>query len=419
MKQLWQNWVSLVGRVYAVSPLPPATLAFLYALIVCSLSYPLGLASVPDAFTAPGTVKEVGYIPAINWSISYLVIFPLIIYFLFEAFECVPDSIKALGGRGMLVNSDLQVVDRNVVLQDWNDALRRSVLVTACLFILALLEPLLEWWATSGYPLIVGKLDVVAEHEFDWSVGALLTRANVFHRFSNGVFSLMVFGQQAMMIAVFALILVFTATFCVFFAKFRKSWQIIPDRSDKDPHKGFEIFEGTITHLLSAALLSLAILYASILQNYYLRTSFQSLFQFCQEDIVAGAMAVRSHTPNIPSLLGAVPTKLVGNPINFSVGQTRLGGLIVVLLILGVPLWILRGVAKRGAIAANYVGKIDYWPLSYISLNAYLLICALAGLSLIFYRVGLWIFGVLACALLSRCFASIYRRIVSDRNRKR
>jgi len=68
---------------------------------------------------------------------------------------------------------------------------------------------------------------------------------------------------------------------------------------------------------------------------------------------------LRSHTADIPSLLGVVPTKLVGNPINFSVGQTRLGGLIVVLLILGVPLWILRGVAKRGTIAANYVGKID------------------------------------------------------------
>jgi hypothetical protein len=57
-------------------------------------------------------------------------------------------------------------------------------------------------------------------------------------------------------------------------------------------------------------------------------------------------------------------------------------------------------------------------PLSYISLNTYLVICALAGLSLIFYRVGLWIFGVLACALLTRCFASIYRKVVSNKGRR-
>jgi hypothetical protein len=43
---------------------------------------------------------------------------------------------------------------------------------------------------------------------------------------------------------------------------------------------------------------------------------------------------------------------------------------------------------KRGTIAANFVGKIDYWPLSYISLNAYLVICALVGLSLIFCESG-------------------------------
>jgi hypothetical protein len=418
MKQRWAKWVGLVSRVYTASPLAPAAVAFLYAALVCSLSYPFGLASVPDPNTAPGVIKEVGYLPAINWTVAYLILFPLIVYFLLEAFECVPNSIGLLAGRGMLVDGKLTRIEPNTVLDDWNAALKRSVLVTAGLFVVAVVEPVIEWWATSAYPLIAHSLNAVPEHEYDWSVGALLTGGDGLHRLLNGAFSLMVFAQQAAMIAAFALILVFTATFCLFFGKVRDSWQIIPDTSDKDPHRGFEIFEATITHLLSAALLSLAIFYLSILQNYYLRTSFQNLFQFCQEDIVAGAMAVRSHTSDIPSLLSPVPTKLVENPINFSVGQTRLGGLIVMLLILGVPLWILRGVAKRGAIAANYVGRIDFWPLSYISLNTYLVICALAGLSLIFYRIGLWIFGVLACALLTRCFASIYRKIVSNKGRR-
>ncbi len=416
MRSLWSTWLNLVSRVYSVSSLIPAASAFLYAVTICSISYPLGLASVPDAFTAPGVIKEVGYIPAINWSAAYILEFPLILYFLFEAFASVPDSIRRLSARGMLVGSDLSMVDARLPLRDWNDALRRSVIVTAGLFLVAILEPICEWWASSGYPLLAGRLSAVAEKENDWSVGALLTRADGFHRLSNAIFSLLVFAQQGMMIAAFSLILVFTATFCVFFGKRHESWQVIPDTDDRDPHKGFEIFETTITHLLSAALLSLTIFYSSILQNYYLRTSYSSLLQFCRDDIIAGATALKSRTPDVPSLLGAVPTKLVGNAINFSVGQTRLGGLIVVLLILCVPLWILRGVAKRGTIAANYTRRIEYWPLSYISLNAYLLVCALAGLSLIFYRVGLWIFGLLIFALLCRCATSIYRKIVTAKS---
>jgi hypothetical protein len=415
VKRLWLKWAGLVSRIYTVSALAPAAGIFLYAAAMCSISYPLGLASVPDTVTVQGTVKEVGYISAINWSVAYLLPVPLIVYFLFEAFASVPDSIRTLASRGMLVDSELNSVDRALPLQDWNEALRRSVTVTAVLFLIAILEPILEWWASSGFPLFTGRLKDVAENELDWSVGALLRGADGLHRFLNAVFSFMVFGQQTVMIAAFSLILVFTGTFCFFFGRQRDSWQIVPDPGDRDKHKGFEIFETTITHLLSAALLSLTVFYSSILQNYYLRTTFASLFQFCDDDILAGSAALRSRAPDIPSLLGRVPTKLVGNPINFSVGETKLGSLIVVLLILCVPLWILRGVAKRGAIAANYTGKIEFWPLSYISLNTYLFVCALAGLSLIFYRVGLWIFGLLFCALLTRCAISIYRKIVAGK----
>jgi hypothetical protein len=413
LSHLWQKSIELVRAIYHMPSLMPATIAFLYAAAMCSISYPFGFATVSDTASVAGTVKEVGYISAINWSFAFLVLFPLIVFFLFEAFASIPDSIRALAKRRMLVDENLQPVEEGEALEDWENALNSSAKVAAGLMIVAVIEPLIEWWATSGYPLLKGRLDLVAEHEYDWSVGALLMQSSsLIHRLANALFSLFVFVQQSMMIFAFALVLILTALFCVFFGKQRLTWQIVPVASDRDPHKGFQIFEAPITHLLSAALLSLTIFYCSILQNYYLRTSYESISEFCRKDVLAGAASIKDNNPDVPSMLGVAPSHLIGNVINFSVGQTRLGGLLALLVILGAPLWILRGVAKRGAIAANYTAKIEYWPLSYVSLNTYLVICVVAGLSLVFYRVGLWIFGALAFALLARCFTAIYRRVL-------
>ena len=102
-----------MSRVYTASPLTPAAVAFLYAALVCSLSYPFGLASVPDPNTAPGVIKEVGYLPSINWTVAYLILFPPNVYFLLEAFECVSNSIGLLAGRGMLVDGKLALIEPN------------------------------------------------------------------------------------------------------------------------------------------------------------------------------------------------------------------------------------------------------------------------------------------------------------------
>jgi hypothetical protein len=414
LSRFWQTFIERVRSMYRMSPLLPAAIAFFYAAAMCSISYPLGLAAVSDTVSVAGTTKEVGYVSAINWSFAFLVLFPLIVFFLFEAFSSIPDSIRALAKREMLVDGSLHPVSEDEALEEWENALSSSVKVAASLMIVAVLEPLIEWWATSGYPLLMGRLDLVAEHEYDWSVGALLEQGpSLIQRLGNAAFSLLAFAQQSMMIAAFALILVLVAVFCLFFGKQRQTWQIVPAVSDGDSHKGFQIFETPITHLLSAAILSLAIFYCSILQNYYLRTNYQSIYEFCQKDVLTGAASIKANSPDVPSMLGVAPTHLLRGAINFSVGQTRLGGLVVVLTILGAPLWILRGVAKRGAFAAKYAGHIEYWPLSYVSLNTYLVICVVAGLSLVFYRIGLWIFGALVCALLTRCFTSIYRRILS------
>lgn len=80
-----------------------------------------------------------------------------------------------------------------------------------------------------------------------------LETAPIFERTLKAFFSLIVFVVQVEEIIAVGYLLTITVVFCEFINKRRDTWQIIPNRNPRDPHRGFRLFEEPITALRAFA----------------------------------------------------------------------------------------------------------------------------------------------------------------------
>jgi hypothetical protein len=415
-KNVWEFALLAASRAPQLSTLKTIPLLFFYGLLLVILAYMTGLASVCSSFDmCPNLQKDVGYLYAVNWTVNSIVILPCLTFLLIEASRSIPRALNAMAESGMLVGAHLEYVHPAIAIRDWEKTYGHASKVFAGLLIVAAIEPLIEWIATSALPLIVGNIDAVPEHEYDWSVAALLRPTmSVFDRLVNAAFSFLVFVVQVAEIAAFAYFIMLTFLFCVFFNERRDVWQIVPVKST-DPRKGFQIFEEPITNLVISAILAFIMFYLSMLQNLYLRTKYPTLGEFIVTDMVPIVKAAGKWVSSFPEfgirLLAMRPAAedLRFNPQNWSGGLTTLGSVVVIVLVLIVPVWILRGVAQRGLNSLSphpallkALGKMKFWPLSYVSINLYLIMCGFALMSLIFYRMGILVFALLFCVSIIR-----------------
>lgn len=407
----WKMSLDAAKNLPRLSPLTAVMIVFFYGVILIILSYTFRLSYVCGTNGGCTIKKEVGYLYALNWSFNSILVLPCIVFFLLEALHAIPETLRGLSSRNMLVNGTFNPINVDIAVSDWNrtlDEALKSKLV-ALLFLIALCEPIVEWFLTSVWPLLTGNLEATAEKEYDWAVAALLRipHGGFWARGINMLFSLLVFAMQSVMIAAFAFLLTLTYLFSTFFNERRENWRIVPSATDADTRKGFQLFEEPIIHLVAAALLILGMFYFSKLQNAYLRTTYPTIASFVRDDIIAGAKALGSSV-DPSSLLNQVPSKPKGDPENFSGFMVLMGGFVVIVFVLGMPLWILRGVAMRGknileATSNHVLGNMTFWPLSYMKLNTYIFLCILSAFSLYFYRLGLFIFGLLFSVVIMRC----------------
>jgi hypothetical protein len=174
LRPLWRNLTTIALDLPHLSLRSVCPLIFFYSIFLVLVSYPVGVSSISNLVTVPGREKEVGYVSAPNWTWAFILLFPLLTFFLLESFRCVPEVLRTLGARGMLVDLSLTRIDSNTPVTDWKIALEKAKNVFAGLILIALMEPLIEWLYTSARPLLWCGIKCVPEKEFDWSIGALL-----------------------------------------------------------------------------------------------------------------------------------------------------------------------------------------------------------------------------------------------------
>jgi len=168
------------------SPTKLAASALLAGLVVLLLSFAVGVAH----FRVGTTQSERGYAHAIAWTWGYIVVAPAIIYFFSSSLRAVTGAIEELGRRRMLYAAEGDAPTQ--ALASWRDILVNARKVSWALTVIAFAEAIVEWWVTSGAPLLVGATP--AENEIDWSVRFL--HGTLLERLANAAFSLLAFLMQ-------------------------------------------------------------------------------------------------------------------------------------------------------------------------------------------------------------------------------
>lgn len=404
---------------------PPLLLISLVgiSIILILASFPLHIAFLtPNVSGRAG--REVGYLPAINWSIGIGLLAPAMIFLCISAYQNIPGTLDSLVESKMIVDSRWVPLSANELRGTWEATLRRCVLGPSLfLTILILLICLAEWVATSARPLITGAYTVAAENELDWSIGALLNGNGsvAFMRVANALFSLICFLLQALA----ASCLIQFYLMCFAFAVFIQGARIIPSVQSRNKRRGFENFEPFLVNVLLAGIFACLLFYSSRLQNAYLHSERgdTSLLSFVVPDVLTGAQAGEK---------GIDWNHIIQSAFSdYSSAMVFVGGVVVVFGTLFIVFIVLRGSALEGKMRLQHQLEIqainpailgapstedaitklegmNVWPLEYPSLNTLFVLSMLVILSLFLYRIGLLVAGV-ALAAAARKFFKLKR----------
>jgi hypothetical protein len=409
-----------------------ATMIFGVGLVAVANSLEIGFVNWrPDSTL----VKEVGYISALNWSFTSVVLFPPAWALGWAALEKLWGLPRQMIFRRMIVTKDLEPITENDpgVVRLLRDVRRITILLMVSMTALAI------WFAiddfhTSVYkvytdPALRNEVNNIApdakfglrsrELERDWSIAALLKREDQAEArpTQNLWFAFIVYliyaGIGIGLMFSFLVALVGIGMFFLPAATDRYGILVMPDMESADRRRGLEMFAGFFGNATSIVLLSLCACYLMFLQNLYMRVKDPSLASFLSPDF-ASALGHASS-----GALAEVVNDLIGNALAPSMRSTDIQSLmawivasILPIVLVGIAYASLRRSAKRGRrIALREIDRggmsailqitdlpkdqvrarlqdIQFWPLDWPSLRqvalAYLLVCS----TLVFYKLG-------------------------------
>jgi hypothetical protein len=392
----------------------------LAGILVLLANFAIGSAQITYANQDKNVTHNVGYANAPNWSIGFILVAPLSMYFMLSAFRSADHIPRRLREARMIVSEDGKIINEDDVTARWTALLRGASRWAVPLFGLALIINFAEWWTNSAYPLIQRHLPV----ERDWSVAALIPGNDATgHFLLNGAVSFAAFGLQAFYTIALVTFLLFVYAFS----------ELIRELADRDVHpvlvlsvgttdtrRGFQIFEGVVENILLASAFGFIIFYLSRIWNLYLPSSSKSVWDYSLPDLVAG-MKKKDLSSVIDRMVD------IGGGLNYSGLMVILGALILFSLSVAVPLLLLRKAAleakqttidliNRGStefLTTNVQSALDesrhltVWPLGYPKANQLLLLAVIACLSMFLFRVGLFYLGLMIIYVLKKGYDAV------------
>lgn len=389
--------------------------------------------------------KQVGFLFAPNWTISPLLIFPLVGALTLLFVSRVDRTIRDLVERKMLFDVDSRqfLSGPGAVTRNWNDLLKVALWAWLVLTVLGVFISVKEWRDASYVPLHKyenaqameddlykqqeeGKKGPKEEKdgkvEIDWSVANLIKPVG---RVANWLFSLAAFLLlQGTMLALVALYLVVGVAFGALVIGLSGQGRIIllPELSSQDDRKGFEVFTGLGSELILTSLCLFSAFYLTILQNIYLRDErATSIYQMLVEPIRLGMADGEWGMLLSPDF-----------STNFSSGFALLGGILVLFLVLLVIPGILlsyaasrsrdcalrlarapEGEALLGMTRAEAEAKLEpmkVWPYRYYSMNMLLATVLLLAATLFWPYLAAYLYGVALASILAMVIKKIKKQ---------
>lgn len=415
-----KNW-----RLFLV----PASLS-VTAIVLLVISSMVGV----DHFIFNG--KEVGYLQAPNWTISFILVFPLVGALTILILHKVDQSIRELGERRMLFDTTNKHFlggqkDLGLIKKKWSEILRIAFWMWIVLAVLGFAASFKEWWDSSYVPLsrfnsieeLVEKVTVDPKIsrkqpgdklEIDWAIAGLEKKdvnkkANYF--FSLAAFLLL----QGTALSFLSFFLVIGVAFGAFVVSLSGQGRFValPDPNSRDDRRGFEIFQDLGSLMLLCSLCLFFAFYLTIIQNVYLHISdATSIYQMLAEPVRRGFT-----NGDVASLFNSKSSA------DYSSSFARIGGGVVGLLVgLLVPGLLLSYLASRARsrmleIARSPEGlailnkrrttieealrDMRIWPYRYFSLNMLIGAALLLVATLFLPHLAGYLYGVALAAVIA------------------
>ena len=436
----------------AATQTPPpvaALIAMVIALVFIGASLFIGNGFFDYRLDIGATVidKEVGFLPALNWSAGMLLLAPAILGFGLSTYRSLPEVLDEMIGRHMVVDHLMRPAERARVLAEWHRPWRVVVIATAILFVITVGYSLWEFNYVIGQHFWRGVYPQIRLNdpyqERDWSVAALLPSDSTtgMSRTANVIFSLAAYLYLVGFVAGFVFsvyaFLLAVASLAYNFAYRSIGLRLVPDlrSTDRagrfDTRGGLQIFEGLVHNALWVTLLVFLLFFLIHLQNIYLRSPLPTIGAFAFPDVSTLLGAGGSALHKVEVLLGAVSARAGMNNLNSAMAY-GFGSVLFLLILLVLAVTLRLAASRSQASFAAYlrdernpvpewlasIGReaclerlesLSLWPIRWPRANQILLAVVFASICMVFYKLGLILVMSVMAYLLVRLYVGMTR----------
>ena len=412
--------VNLLDRLITARPLSIALLGGIYSLALLLMIAPA--IDVWRYINAEGQLA--GYSQTLNWAYGFSFVAPLVAFFLLHALREIPTLSSRLASNGMLLKQDLSPHPhgQRLVARKWTELKRTYAGWWLGLTIAGLFGTIGEWLAYSALPL-AGLIDP-PESEWDWSVK--FVDGATHEKILNGIFSLLVFLQQAWLISLIALYVFLALAVSALVTDLRKEKapaRLFPSlkRCGKDLRLGFEAFAPLFSFYLLSGIGIFLHLFLSRVWNAFLHPDeggvrYESVWSLVKGPLLIG---VAERDPG-----GTLPDRLVEylenlGAFNYSGLGVAVGAIVVASVSFALLVFTMRKSAKNArdqlsettpsAAKKECLRKMAIWPLKYPGVTSLWALGMLGLACMLIYRLGIYFIGMIAVSAVVWSFSKLVR----------
>ncbi|HSY35598.1 MAG TPA: hypothetical protein VK814_07610 [Acidobacteriaceae bacterium] len=409
-----------------------------FLLIFGSMAVHAGLVTAwpPHAPVA----RQVGYLHALNWSLCYALLFPVLLYLMASAIGGLAKALGRLHDCNMVRTPDLKPAVARSLIEKW---LSGNVIRKTAMIVFAIATPaciaFIEWFTNNFWRLVHPQRyyhpPPLQFSDYDWGLTGIMQHWSMGGNLANAAFDLAAFTMEGLLLS--SLLAFFVSVLdlgrVIPTGQINDEFILLPDLDGRDERLGFEVFEPALENLLAAALVAYLICFLVRLQGAYMASNVaSSLADFITKDFNNGVLQAAAGAKNVN--LGQVLLNLV----NLHDQQVRgmlawLMSVFLAIFSMVAVVWTVRaaalsartnareaihdgrlGLTPAVAAAANKrLDKMAVWPLGYLRLDVLGFWIAIAVGTLMFYRVGLFVAGMVTFFLFAKLF---YRLVKPDRS---
>jgi len=414
-----------------------------YVFLICFLiggvvlwlgSFALGIADL-EATGSPYSCKQgamcgqrqIGFLWAPNWSLTYAILGPLALLLMLEALKGIRDALDSVFQAEMVRDEHMEPIRVCLSSCAWKAGTRaRSWFLAICAGLVPALLAYPEWWVHNLMRLKAGSCQACNPSDYDWGLAAIIRGWGGGPGWpENAAFDFLAFTCEAFLLgaAILCFLYLLDLRQVLPGPESRVNGFLWPNIRSNDPRRGFQEFEEPLQLMLYACLTFFLICYSIRINRIYMRSvGYSSIIDFIQSDIMS---LVKNKIVELKGseLLGVLLTTPSEAKYQEFFAGTAL--MLISLFSLSVIIMTVSGAARRAKKRAlmYYEGrdqgglfglelneerarakKMTTWPLDwrYFQLNALLAINIIALFSLYYYRIGLYIVVVVIAALLTR-----------------